>query len=122
MKKQSPFLHPYLFAGLSENLQLASRVGIGNSDPAYIISGICRAFEIDAVQLMSKTHQRKFVELRAIAIGLIFKTNPGITTVELGRVFKRDHSTIIYNKQLYNNLYKSDKTFTEKVELVLASI
>lgn len=111
---------PVLYTGLPEPKQILIRMGRKENDPEIIIEAVCRYLGIPRELLTSRSRKRELVEGRMIAIGLILQVNPAFGLKKIGRLFGgRDHSTALYNRELFNTLYKSDKPFTKKVQEVL---
>lgn len=109
-----------LYPGLPDEKQLMVRTGRTENDPEQIIDAVCILLEIDRTSLMSKSRKKELSEARCIAIGLILQVNANYGLKRLGKLFGgRDHSTILYNRQTFDNLYKRDKPFTKKVQEVL---
>lgn len=114
---------PTIFPGLPEQQQIFARIGRKENDPETIIEAVCKQLEISREDLMSKSRKKELAEGRCIAIGLILQVNKNLTLKYLGKMFGgRDHSTILYNRETYNNLYKRDKPFTKKVQEVLKHV
>jgi len=110
---------PYIYAGLSEKDQFFSKNKIKIVDKHEIIQAVCMALEVTKDQLVSPTRKRPIVVARQIAIGLIRKYNPEATLVNIGKLFNRDHSTIIYAQRTFDDLNGRDKVFTQDVLKVL---
>lgn len=111
--------HPYAFAGLPEKEQRFTRHGIKVGEPEEIISAVSEVLDIPFDQITGRFNKREPVEARHIAIGMIAMANPKLSLKAIGRIFSgRDHSTIIYSKNNFENLYKTDKQFREKVNAV----
>lgn len=111
---------PLLYIGLPDKKQFMVRSGRKETDPEVIIEAICACLKISRIDMMSKSRKGELTEARCIAIGLILEANPKHTLKSLGEMFGgRDHSTVIYNRDTFNNLYERDKPFTKKVKEVL---
>ena len=115
-------ISPYVFIGLKtkeqreiESLKRGSFVGV-------IIKTICNTLEIEITALKSSKRTRELSEARSIAIGLILDKCPDYGLKRLGKVFNRDHSTILYQREMFSNLYTKDKVYTRKVNKVLAKL
>lgn len=112
--------HPYIYSGLPDRQRLMSRLGRRTDDVEIIIGACCETLEVSRDEIASKNRTRRVAEARCIAIGLILSVRNDITLNEVGRIFGgRDHSTIIYNRKLYDDLYGNDRSFTEKTDKVL---
>lgn len=68
--------------------------------------------------ILVASRKREYVTARIIAIYMVRK-NTTLTLKEIGILFNRDHSTIIYNLEQYNDLYKTkDKYFMDCLKKV----
>ena len=110
--------HPYIYAGLPESEKYFVMNGISVSNPKDIIDIVCEQLQFEREQLTGLSRKRPLVEARQIAIGLILISNPGIGLKKVGKMFNRDHSTIIYARENFNDLYNTNKQFTQKVNMV----
>ena len=109
---------PMIYVGLTKSLRIQSLNKYRN--PIDIINMVCDALKVKKADLLSPKRHREIAEARCISIGLILKSNPAITLKQVGALFSgRDHSTIIYNRDLFDALCSSDKGFTEKVRIVI---
>lgn len=115
--------HPYIYTGLPNRQQVLTRLGRRTDDVETIIEATCEVLNVGRDELVSRKRTRRLTEARCIAIGLILSVRSDVTLVALGKIMGgRDHSTIIHNRQLYNDLYKSDKIFTDKTNKVLTFV
>lgn len=87
-----------------------------------VIETVCEALGMSRNELVSPVRKRHLAEGRCIAIGIILARIPSFGLKRLGRIFNRDHSTAIHCRDLYNDLYGSDKEFTYKANLVLKGL
>ncbi|MDO3641948.1 helix-turn-helix domain-containing protein [Mucilaginibacter sp. L3T2-6] len=84
-----------------------------------IIKLIGDTFGISAANIKGKSRQEDIVDARYIAIYFIKRNNRNISLKQLGAIFsKRDHSTMIYALDKFNNLYATDRHFKRKVQLI----
>lgn len=107
-----------IFAGLPENIKFDFLRGIKIGSPQGIIDSVSAVLNVEKRYIIGESRKREFVEARQIAMGLILESNPAIGLKNLGRIFNRDHSTVIYAKRTYDNLYETDKSFKAKVKKV----
>ena len=110
--------HAYMYAGLPAKEQYRVRLGISIHVPNDIIDVVCDELNVQRKDMLSSLRKRYLVEARQIAIGLILESNRGLALKKVGAMFNRDHSTIIYAREQFNDLYGSDKQFTKKVDLI----
>ena len=108
---------PYIFVGIPELPQHQFRLGATITAPNDIIDCACHVLNVNRTDVLSKSRKRELVECRQIAIGLI-RINSQSTLKNIGKMFNRDHSTIIYACENFKDLYGVDKQFTKKVNLV----
>lgn len=74
----------------------------------FIIELITRMTLISIRELQSKTRKREVAEARQIAMYFIKKYTK-ISLIEIGKIFNRDHSTVIYSIKNIESLKDSDK-------------
>lgn len=111
---------PILYAGLPDRERIMVQTGRRSDDPENIIEAVCDHLNVDRGEMMSPSRKKEYSEARCIAIGLILQVKPDYGLKKLGQVFGgRDHSTILYNRTTFDNLYERDKPFTKKVQEVL---
>ncbi len=111
-------VNPLVFVGLPPNVQFISRLGLPTDKIETMIYLVCEKLGLDQ-SLITSNRKREYVEARFIVVGLMLKANPKTTLVELGKKFKRDHSTMVYAREQFNALLSTDKGFKAKVDLVL---
>jgi len=112
-------MNALIYAGLPAHEQHLVKFGVKISDPMEIIDATCLALNIQREYLESQSRKREFVEARQIAIGLILIAKPNHGLKKLGEMLGgRDHSTMIYARENFNDLYNRDKDFTRKVNAV----
>lgn len=88
-----------------------------------VIDIVCEALGLEKIRVTGRKRTRDLAEARCIAIGIILNHIPDFGLKKLGLSFSgRDHSTILYNKDLYNDLYGTNKQFTYKANLVLKGL
>jgi chromosomal replication initiator protein len=111
-------LNVYIYVGLPDTKQDEFIHRIKDSDPDNIITAVCEMLHVTKMALKSTTRKRDVVEARFIGINLILNANPEMTLKEVGKIFNRDHSTIVYARDTYYQLIMSDRKFQDKVALV----
>jgi chromosomal replication initiator protein len=107
-----------IYAGLPENSRRLFRQNSNSTTPEDIIIAVCAVTDITRDQIVSPSRKREIVEARHIAIGLILQSFRNIGLKEVGRMFNRDHSTVIYARETYRDLMETDRDFRKKVALV----
>jgi chromosomal replication initiation ATPase DnaA len=115
-------IHPHIYIGLTDDKKIMARLNRSVSNERAILSAVCITLKINEHNVLSMSRKRQHAEARCISIGLILQVNKSITLVQIGKLFNRDHSTVIYNRNLFNDLNNTDKAFTNKVNEVLKSV
>lgn len=104
-----------IYAGIPLIHQDNFRVGVVRA----IMKTVSDTLSISPELMISSSRKRDIVEARQIAIGLILKHDKIITLVKLGKLFgNRDHSTMIYSKETFEDLLKTNASFKQKVNLI----
>lgn len=111
-------INVYIYTGLPEDKKDDFILRIKERDPKLITVAVCEMLGVTLDQLKSNTRKRDVVEARYIAMSLIMIANPELTLKEVGAMFNRDHSTVVYARDTYNKLMEGDKAFQDKVALV----
>lgn len=110
-----------IYTGLSVRDRMLFNAGITSDEPNQILAHTCNMLELDYSDVLSKKRDKAFVTARMIAIGLTCKANI-YTLKEIGKFYNRDHSTIIYNRDTFNDLIEiKDRYFLGKLNKVLIS-
>jgi chromosomal replication initiation ATPase DnaA len=91
---------------------------IQKRNPKDIIQAVCETVNLTEAALKSNLRKREVVEARYIAIILILNANPDLTLKQVGHMFNREHSTVIYARDTYYQLIVCDKNFQDKVASV----
>lgn len=118
--------HPYLYVGLEEQQKVLAKMGVGKSEPSYIMHVVANVLGLPYERVSANSSEYRktndVVEARYIAIGLTIRCNPKKTLTEIGKIFGRDHSSIIYARDKFNHFMKHDKIFKEKLNKVMQAI
>ena len=77
-------------------------------DQDNIIEEVCKYFSISKNQLLSKSQKKDLSQARQICIYLL-NVLLGLPYTEIGKIFNKDHSTIIYCKSKVEKLLKTNK-------------
>ena len=78
-----------------------------------IIALVCFDFNVTLEQLLSKCRKREYVLARMFCMKLI-RDITGLSLVETGKVFNRDHSSVIYNINTLKDLIETDYIIADK--------
>lgn len=111
-------INVYVYTGLPDEKKDEFVARVKETDPELIISVVSERLGITVDQIKSNTRKRDIVEARFIAVALIMIANPEFTLKKVGEIFNRDHSTIVYARDNFNHLIKTNKVFQDKVALV----
>jgi len=108
-----------IYAGLPVRDRMLFRNNIKSDDPKEILIHTCNMLDLNIEDVLSKKRNKEFVTARMIAIGLTCKAEIH-TLKQIGKFYKRDHSTIIYNRDTFNDLVAiNDRYFNNKLNQVL---
>lgn len=106
---------PEIYVGLSIQSKNKFRKGAVNT----IIDSVSEILNVTVESIKSQSRKRDIVEARQICIGLVLEHDKLISLSKLGQILGgRDHSTMIYSRQTYNDLYQTNKIFKEKVNSI----
>lgn len=86
--------------------------GIIANDPMTII---CEYFKTSKSDLISSTRVREIADARHIAMYAFRKTST-MTATAIGKIFKRDHATVIHACRKVENMKSYDAEFANKVK------
>jgi len=87
-------------------------------DPERCIKNISKALNVQVSDIIGNKRQREIVTARMIAAATI-RNNTQLTLKEIGSIFGKDHTSIIYHCKQYDALLKTkDKYFIRKLEKV----
>lgn len=110
-------MNAIIYAGLPAQQQHYVKFGVSVSSPKDILDVCCEVLSQKREDVISKSRKRPIVECRQIAMGLI-RLNSSLALTKIGAMFNRDHSTVIYACETFNDLYGRDKKFTKYVDAV----
>lgn len=65
------------------------------------------------LDVLNPTRKREYVDARAIASALLSR-NLNMTLNQIGKVFNKNHATVLHSLKLFDNLYETDARFKEK--------
>ena len=119
MNPQPRQFNPMIYPGLSEYGQSIFKkrlrpCTIGTPDD--VINNICAVFGVEKYDLWSSSRTADLTMYRQIAMFDIKANKPSITLKGLGRIFNRDHTTVIYSIKQYEDRIIYDKGFKHAVE------
>ena len=89
--------------------------------PEVIISEVSRFFGLDEAVLRGPSRSRNVVAARNIAMYLIRQIT-GLSTVELGKIFDRDHSTALHSLDQVTEKLESDAAVAQTIKDITLNI
>lgn len=105
------------------------KLPIRQSDDFYIdhiMDAVCTYFQLTEEELKSSRRTRVLSDARTFAIYFIKKHLPKVTYKKLGEMFgNRDHSTMMYALDKFDELYNNDNIFRldyEKINSRLCAV
>ena len=78
---------------------------------------VTNVFGISKEEMISRTRKRAYVEAKTM-FAVIARRKLLLSTVEIGELIKRDHSSIIHYTRVHKDLYKVDKTYARMFNLI----
>lgn len=88
----------------------------------FIISEICRRYNVTDFQLVSSSRQRNIVEARHMAM-YVLRKKTAMTHLSIGKRFgDKDHTTVIHAVGKVESLSKVYPEFAEKLHDIMMSI
>jgi chromosomal replication initiation ATPase DnaA len=88
------------------------------SNPEFIIAVTCATLNIRRYEMLGKSRAVRVVDARRIAIKLIRTLYPEMSFKAIGKLFDRDHSTMMYSCDVFDELIATDKLFIKKYATV----
>lgn len=79
--------------------------------PGDIIDLCCEHFDIQKKDLLGPSRKARFIRPRKMCISVIILMFPNETLKNVGRMFNRDHSTIITARDVTNDYITTDPAF-----------
>ena len=110
-------MNAIIYVGLPKIEQNYVRLGVAVKEPQDIIDVACQVLKVKREDVLSKSRNREIVECRHIAMSII-RMNSGMALIKIGAMFNRDHSTVLYGIDTFNELYEFDKDFKSKVDMI----
>lgn len=110
-------MSPYIYTGLTKRSQRMFLDGIVELPHDQILNQVTAEFGVSINDLTGRLRDREFVVPRQIAMFLI-KEHTKMSLVEIGKMFNRDHSTVIYSIRTVRDLLETNKVFREKYEQI----
>ena len=70
-------------------------------------------FHVERSYVFGKTRRREIIELRMMMYALM-REDLGYTLPKIGKIFNRDHSSVIHLLKQHENQLETDKTYSSK--------
>ena len=70
------------------------------------------------LDLKRKTRKREYVDARAITFYII-RTELDLSLGSIGKIFNKDHATVLHGLKVFSNLIETDKSFKNRFNKVL---
>lgn len=103
----------YVFPGLEKRSQME----LTGCKRDRIIEVICSFNKVDFKDIVSKSRKREVTKARQLLCHFLYeKTNMNL--IKIAEFINRDHSTVIYNKDVVKDLCFSDKAYKEQFLLI----
>ena len=83
--------------------------------PEVIINASCKYLDVPLETLQGKCRKREFVMPRQIIMYLLVSYTD-MTYLNIGKLFKKDHTTVIHSKDLVKDLISVDDSMRLRVE------
>jgi len=107
MEQLTTTVSPYILPGLTKTGKSAD----------HVIARVCEKFGMTRVQLTAGTRKREIVEPRQVAMYML--RSLGLSYAQVGSIFNKDHSTVVYATKQVQNLLSYDMEFKSKVRGLL---
>ncbi len=89
--------------------------------PDAIIAEVSRFFGYDEAIIRGPSRSRQVVNARNIAMYLI-RNIAGLSTIEIGKIFDRDHSTAVHSLDQVNAKLQTDASFSQTIKDITLNI
>lgn len=94
------------------------RSTVQGQTPEKIIEAVCEALKVNRDDLIGPRRSGQLKVARRIAIGLILMADTEIRLKQVAKIFGRNHTTIIYNRDQFYDQNGIDRELTNKVKMV----
>lgn len=88
------------------------------STPAEIVIKVSRIWNIHALEIFTRSRVREITEARQVSMYLTLKKF-NYSLHETGKLFTRDHATVLHSKRKVEDLFDVDRDFRVKVMALL---
>lgn len=108
-------MDPMIYCGLKRDIRYSFLNGYTDESKEKIIQVVAGYFNLMKSDLQSKTRRHDISWPRQIAMYFIRKKT-GICLAEIGRIFRKDHSTVIYAINQVGNMRDTNKKIRYELE------
>lgn len=104
-------ISPYVFAGIPDGIKYINAMNRYN--PEQIINKTCTALAIQKHRLLSPVRKARYTEVRYMLFNILHERSGefAMTLVAIGKLFGRDHSTVIHGLQMHKNYMAKDEVY-----------
>lgn len=103
-------IRPDIYLGLPYSVKNSVILDFDTKDLKSILQSVCDKLDLEYDKVKSKSRKREHVTARMIAISLSCKYTD-YTLKEIGKFYKRDHSTIIYCRETFEDLIETKEPY-----------
>lgn len=103
-----------VYAGLPQDVQVMAKYQVHSNEYGMIIMAVCVGLKVSKADLLGVCRKRDLVEARQIAFYLL-RTLTDLTLEQIGSLFNRAHTTVIYGKEMCEQLLDVDVAFQKKM-------
>lgn len=109
-------IRPELYVGLRTEDRAKFQQEYHRTYIYIVLNTVCSIYNVSSEDVLGKSRERSFTYPRFMAIKIL--TDSKLYTLkELGLIFSnRDHSTIIHNRNVFDDIYDTDKYFRAKYQ------
>lgn len=107
-----------IYAGLSKERQGMYIEGVCPYDSDKVMIAVSEVLEVSIKDIKSLSRKTELVFARQAAMFLIRKSNKTITLKSIGKIFNRDHSTVIYAIRSMTDHIKIEKKTKSIIQLI----
>ncbi len=94
----------------AQRLKTTRITKIKNKNIDFVLSVIKSEIGLD---VLNPTRKREYVDARAIAAAILSR-DLDMTLNQIGKIFNKNHATVLHSLKLFDNLYETDGQFKEK--------
>lgn len=105
-----------LFAITGQEYDVLVRKKDGVFDPAFIIALVSQKLHISVDNILGHSRKQPIQDANRVATALVIQYC-GLPLIAIGKVFNRDHSSIIIRRERHEDLMITDKSYQRKFEL-----